>query len=199
MKAENKRLIGLGEVIEGDQINVSVYIANRPPLEPYQYLDHLNPMVKDEIYNIGQLTGNHWRKVFNVYAKLMFEFAQTAHKELPNWVQSQLGINAVLTYHTWQAYRDGSLLQSCSQTSLLFNQPDTNQQNALHIIMGKQYASELGFPCTEPNLIDHEHMDFAYYPDQSVIVCPYFDYRQLSNIKITALVNIMMQWVKANG
>ncbi|WP_081470436.1 DUF6942 family protein [Photobacterium profundum] len=32
---------------------------------------------------------------------------------------------------------------------------------------------------------------YARYDEHRVIVCPYFDYRQLSNIKIEKLANIM--------
>ena len=157
-----------------------VYMANRPPLDEYQYLENIKPLSHGEVLYIATSTGNHWRKIFNVYAKFIFAFQQSKKIEK----------NA-----TWQAYRDQCLLQEGSKLRLLFSEPDLehSSDNVCHIIMGKQYAIDLGF-----HENDHQGMvridnDFVVWPDKKLIVCPYFDYRQLSNIKIEALIHLVNQ------
>lgn len=161
---------GLGDPLES-QINV--YIGNQPPLEEYRSIDGVVPMKPSEIYSIGQLTGNHWRKVFNVYAKFIYEL----------WDLSR--------YKDWQSYRDESLLQVGSKVRLLFSKPCLDEANKIHIVMGKQYAEKLGLSeLTNEGMIRLDN-DFAMDINKSLIVCPYFDYRQLSNEKITRLVKMV--------
>ena len=157
-----------------------VYIANRPPLDEYQNLEHIKPLLNEDIAYIAKSTGNHWRKIFNVYAKLVFSYQQS--KKSAN-------------FKTWQDYRDECLLQAGSQLQLLFSEPkySVSQKNECHIIMGKQYAIDLGF-----HEDDHQGMvridnDFVIWPEKKLIVCPYFDYRQLSNIKIEKLITLIDQ------
>ena len=82
---------------------LKVYIDNRPPLDQYQNLSTLMSIEEGEILEIGRLTGNHWRKIFNVYAKLCFEF-EPEH------------------FSSWQELRDKQLLQQGSKQALIFNQ-----------------------------------------------------------------------------
>ena len=188
--------IGLG----CDDFTFAVYIGNTPNMLEYQNISALHPMAQGEINAIGQECGNGWRKVFNVYAKLLyslntknFSFAQRAP--------------------TWQQYRDNYLLQNGSNTALLFNAPivkdiecnrhaDHNlgvkqrvlisvNSNCIHIICGKIYAKALLVTNTLPvqlTWLDHE---FAIDHNNKVIVCPYFDYRQLSNHKILRLSELI--------
>ena len=178
--------VGLGHLVpEG---GIRVFIANRPPLDIYQQRNNLLSMEFGEIDEIARLTGNHWRKIFNVYAKLMFALL-SSNNCLANDIS------------TWQIYRDKSLLQHNSATALLFSKPyfqietaSTAKQcksNTVNIVMGKQYAASLG--------LDREHNkeliiidnDFAISKSHNIIICPYFDYRQLSNIKIDHLVKLI--------
>ena len=159
----------------GDPSNslIDVYIANRPPLDEYASIDGVQPMVPSEVYTIAQLTGNHWRKIFNVYAKFIFEL----------W--------NLEAFQDWQSYRDQQLLQKDSKVRLLFSEPAFDNENTINIIMGKQYAEKLGL-----SELDNEGMvrldkDFAIDRKRNLIVCPYFDYRQLSNEKITRLVTMI--------
>lgn len=188
--------VGLGHIDPKPGLNICVYIANRPPMEPYEGLDHLSPMKDGEIASIGAYTGNHWRKVFNVYAKLIYEFAQQAEREAGAKFAYQKAIKQINKAASWQAYRDQTLLQRGSQTGLLFSSPEINAEHTLHIIMGKAHGQALGFPVDPIHAISNEHSDFACYTQNGVIVCPYFDYRQLSNIKITALAGIMLNVIK---
>lgn len=172
--------IGFGS---GDY-QVAVYIANRPPIYEYQQLDQLTALTTGEITNIGRQCGNGWRKVFNVYAKLLYAL----DKEQFNFASFA---------PTWQQYRDDFLLQTNSKTSLLFSAPRLKpikknaNKKAVHIIMGRTHAKSLlgaGELDVELIWLDNE---FAINHCQRVIVCPYFDYRQLSNVKIDRLAELI--------
>jgi hypothetical protein len=163
---------------------VAVYIANRPPIYEYQQLAQLTPLTTGEITSIGQQCGNGWRKVFNVYAKLLYALDK-----------KQFNFSSFAP--TWQQYRDRYLLQTGSKTSLLFSAPQLKTINsnsnhkAVHIIMGKTHAKSLlstGALNIELIWLDNE---FAINRAQRVIVCPYFDYRQLSNVKIEKLAELI--------
>ncbi|WP_415886291.1 DUF6942 family protein [Neptuniibacter sp. QD37_6] len=156
--------VGLG----AQGFEIAIYIANRPPIEPYPALDHLRPLTSGEIKHIADQTGNHWRKIFNVSAKFLFE--------LQNDVE----------FKTWQALRNQSLYQAESPMALLFSKPDLTESNRIHIIAGKTYAQELGLE----NLLWLDPY-FAINKDNKVIVCPYLDYRQLSNARISQLVGLV--------
>ncbi|WOH38666.1 hypothetical protein RI844_05465 [Thalassotalea fonticola] len=161
-----------------ESARIKVYIDNRPPLEQYQQLSKVVPIQAGEILEIGRLTGNHWRKIFNVYAKLCFELSPSS-------------------FNTWQVLRDQQLLQKGSQQALLFNQTSfhqyTKQSSAddIHIIMGRTFASSL----INNNQFSADLLwlneEFAINKTFRLIVCPYFDYRQLSNIKISYLVTLI--------
>lgn len=160
---------GLGEL----DAKFNVYIANRPKFADFQCSLTVAPLAKGEIDAIGKACGNGWRKVFNVYAKLLFAL------DTENLVSLQ-------QTKTWQEYRDKNLLQAGSSTSLLFTGPDQVNEN-IHIVMGKNYAKTLGLS------LEWLDNDFAIGAQSRIIVCPYFDYRQLSNIKIVRLVELIKQ------
>ncbi len=162
-------LVGLGD----SKAKVFFYIKNRPPLIRYQNLTVVKVLVADEVSAIARETGNHWRKIFNVYAKLLFEITP---KE----------------FSSWQKLRDHALLQANSENCLLFSPPNISalkSNRILHVILGKGYGEELGLAgdCT---WLSH---DFAINTELGIIICPYFDYRQLSNIKITQLARLIQQ------
>ena len=168
------KAVGLGTL----DAKIIFYIRNCPPLAHYQNLTSVKALVTDEIADIARETGNHWRKIFNVYAKLLFEISPEP-------------------FTSWQNLRDSILLQAESDHCLLFSAPDLSEANLLsakpsqklHIILGKGYAEQLGF-CNSCLWLSH---DFAINIDLSVIICPYFDYRQLSNKKITQLSRLIQQ------
>ncbi len=173
---------GLGDT----DFKIAAYIENRPAFMNVAELEHCQPLVDGEIYAIGQACGNGWRKVFNVYAKLLFTLPQ------PQFHYRTLAPD-------WQGYRDKHLLQQGSHTALLFSPPALKpDDNRLHIIMGRTYAkrlineSKISAPLT---WLDNE---FAINAEHKLFVCPYFDYRQLSNIKIEKLVELVTS-IQANG
>ncbi|MCO7223537.1 hypothetical protein [Pleionea sp. CnH1-48] len=163
-------LVGLGN----KHFKLAIYIQNRPPLAEYEQLSHLQPMVTGEIASIAQQTGNHWRKIFNVYAKLAFELDS-------------------LQWNTWQQLRDHYLLQADSQQALLFCPPDFSNiktKNRIHLIAGRTYAQTLDLPS-----MTWLNEQFAINEEARCVITPYLDYRQLSNSRITFLVSLIKDWM----
>ncbi len=176
--------VGLGPV--NGMVNIKVYMANRPPMPEYQHLDNMKALTSGEVFHIAQQTGNHWRKVFNVYAKFLYALYETTP------YASQLKQQGCTS---WQHLRDHTLLQQHAMSSLLFSKPNLHTSNTsdpcIHIIMGKQYAVDVGFERGVNTEIDIKNNSFAILPAKKLIICPYFDYRQLSNIKIDELVKLV--------
>ncbi|MFT4995368.1 MAG: hypothetical protein ACI965_002417 [Paraglaciecola sp.] len=164
---------GLGD----PQGQFRVYINKRPNFQDLALINHVQPLSRGEIHAIGQACGNGWRKVFNLYAKLIFALE---HEQFPVDRHSQ----------AWQQYREHTLLQSGSNTALVFCAPLLNPaQNVakVQLVMGRSYAKSLTLP-SSLTWLDNE---FAVAPRERLIVCPYFDYRQLSNIKLLRLVTLI--------
>lgn len=158
-----------------DGAGVCVYIANTPNFADYASLDSVKPIQPGEIDAIGQHCGNGWRKVFNVYAKLLFALGDTP------WY-------SLVGCESWQAYRDEHLLQDRSGTALLFSAPDLTLPDRCHIVMGKHYGLSLNLPWY---WLDAR---FAIVPGHNIVLCPYFDYRQLTNAHIAQLAVLLRKW-----
>lgn len=161
--------IGLGS----HHCSINFYIANRPPIDDYPEMNELRGLTMGELAHIVKHTSNHWRKAFNVYAKLLFDwYSLNQRKDLPP---------------SWQEYRDLELFQAHSQEALLFSAPQFySDKNSIHIIAGKTYAAQLVLP---PLVWLDAY--FAINKEQRVIVAPYPDYRQLSNERIARLIELM--------
>lgn len=106
--------IGLGDISDHDHLTICIYIANRPPLPFYQDISNVHAIQDGEIAEIGKLTGNHWRKIFNVYAKLIYEFIGKAKHNLPNHPGLSVYFEQINHCSTWQEYRDTYLLKNGS-------------------------------------------------------------------------------------
>jgi hypothetical protein len=168
---------------------IKVYLANRPPLAEYHNTKVIDHLPVGEIKRIATETGNHWRKIFNVYAKLVYCLAEKTANPLLKQSSS------------WQAYRDQSLLQQGSETELHINSSATSPElnrassnnSAIHIIMGKAFSERLlAHVPGECGRVEWLDKDFAINRSLKIIVCPYFDYRQLSNIKIERLAELIV-------
>tara|TARA_B110000046_G_scaffold155928_1_gene166474 strand:+ start:360 stop:926 length:567 start_codon:yes stop_codon:yes gene_type:complete len=178
---------------------IKVYLANRPPLPEYQKIPMVGDLPLGEIKRIGTETGNHWRKIFNVYAKLMYRLAEKTNDEI------------LLSHSSWQQYRDHALLQLDSGTELHFSPTiiikaprlEKLDAGAIHLVMGKAFAEEFLAAtlanATHDGLAEDPYRslqwldnDFALHRTLNIIVCPYFDYRQLSNQKIETLVELII-------
>ena len=181
----NTQLVGLGDT----QFSVAVYVAKAPPMPFFETLECLKPVINEQINTINQHCGNGWRKVFNVYAKVLFALP-SEHYSFAKQAS------------TWQQYRDEFLLQKNSKTALLFSASNitvtctdkaSNNKKQLHIIAGRTHAKSLlqqGKLNAQFEWLDDE---FATDTANNIIVCPYFDYRQLSNIKIARLSELVAQ------
>lgn len=167
--------VGFGDATAG----IRVYLANRPPMAEYVGLQQVKPLHTGEIELVNSACGNGWRKVFNVYAKLLFAL------DASQFAFSQQAAS-------WQQYRDQYLLQAGSNTVLLFSPPELQAYSkTVHIIAGRTYAKallEAGL-ATQLSWLDHE---FAIDTHNRVLVCPYFDYRQLNNEKLAYLAQLIM-------
>ncbi len=172
-------MVGIGDL----DCDFVVYIGNRPPMDEYIERQELIPAIKGELASIGRETGNHWRKIINIYAKL-------GHM-----------LNAE-GFSSWQAYRESYLLTKGSRQALLFDDsiyPDTGgeptKSEAVRLICGKTHAAMLlannvvgDVAETSMQWVD---ADFAIDPSRRLIITPYFDYRQLSNAKLETLASII--------
>ena len=168
---------GLGDVKAG----LNIYLGNRPDYQNLLQIQHIQALSPGEIAEIGLRCGNGWRKIFNVYAKLVFALPQGL-------------VNKSEPYENWQTYRDSELLQQGSATTLIFSAPKFESDNRLHIIMGRTYANSLQLPAS----LEWLDKEFAIDLDKRLIICPYFDYRQLSNNKIIRLVELIQKMHQKN-
>lgn len=161
-----------------------VYLANKPPMPEYQQLDSMLALAPGDIDRIYRHCGNGWRKIFNVYAKLLFALDKN---QFPYAQQAQ----------SWQEFRDNLLLQKHSNTALLFSPPRLDvvlsdaplpdvawqQHNTFHIIAGRTHAKQLLAEGLQAEL-HWLNEEFAIDPNCKLLVTPFFDYRQLNNEKI---------------
>lgn len=170
------KFTGLGE----QQAVFNVHLANKPPIASYENRRSIKACTRGEIKTIGELAGNHWRKIFNVYSKLLYAL------DLPQWQE----------YETWQTLRDNGLLQKGSDTALIWNTAEARFTEALKakpnkdrltLVTGKSYAEALGL---SEKLVWIDQ-DFALLKSSNLIVSPYFDYRQLSDVKIQKLAELI--------
>jgi hypothetical protein len=170
--------LGLGDA----DARFNVYIANQPDFPPLSELSAVCALADSDISDVGQHCGNGWRKVFNVYAKLVFAMGDNPYTPKQ-------------AFTSWQQYRDRELLQAHSSTSLIFSPPQTSEllkqgsedKRKIHVVMGRTYGKSLKLG-EDLSWLDKE---FAIDKQKRLIICPYFDYRQLSNCKIIALLELI--------
>lgn len=166
-----------------EQANFRVYLTAPPPMEAYQQLTGMQPLQQGNIDQIYRHCGNGWRKIFNVYAKLLFTLSPTAFP-YPQAADS------------WQQFRDQQLLQRGSATALLFSSPMLHPaESTLHVIAGRTLAKQLLAQGLSADL-HWLSAEFAVDPGRKLLVTPFFDYRQLNNEKIgvaAALLQLLAQ------
>jgi hypothetical protein len=159
---------------------IAIYVENPPSMSEYQFLDKVQPLSSGEFEVINQACGNGWRKVFNVYAKILAEWQHRDHD--------------FTKFTRWQDYRDKALLQGHSQEALLFSPPNFSEKNyKFHVIAGRTYAKKLLRDHVFTNTLVWLDEEFAIDKVSNLVICPYLDYRQLSNIKITRLVELLTE------
>lgn len=155
-----------------------VYLATPPPMDAYQQLTRIQPLQAGDIDQIYRHCGNGWRKIFNVYAKLLFALP-TSHFSF-----------AVLA-SSWQQFRDQQLLHANSGTALCFDSPSlTDDTKTMHLIAGRTLAKQLLAQGLQANL-QWLSSEFAVDPARQLLVTPFFDYRQLNNEKIVVSARLL--------
>ncbi|TMP39310.1 DUF6942 family protein [Pseudoalteromonas rubra] len=162
---------------------LAIYIEHPPALSEFQKLNKVIALQEGEVDYINQQCGNGWRKVFNVYAKFIAELSHPDHDFT----------NQSKHYPSWQKYRDKRLLQQGCQEALLFSVPDlAANRYDWHIIAGRTYAKALLRDHIFTNSLHWIDEEFAIDPVNKLLICPYLDYRQLSNIKISKLAELIL-------
>lgn len=147
-----------------------VYIANRPKIQSYAGVAKMPVLNSGAVDQIVAECGNHWRKIFNCYAKIGFSLSGSSDSSCTSW----------------QDYRDRVLLQEGSATELRFDR-ELPRDGSIKLIAGRTHAT------TFSNLEGMEWLDesFALSREERLIISPYFDYRQLSNAKLAHLVELI--------
>ncbi len=160
-------LFGLGD----DKAKLRLFIGNQPIFPVKEPFDGIHPLANGELNHYVEVNSNHWRKIFNVYAKLC-----------------HLLFNSRTS---WQEYRDHHLLQAKQNHALVFSpwQPNTE---SIDLICGKTYAQASGLF----DVCDEISEGFFQSTKQGILVTPYFDYRAMSNKKIEQLANILEPLLK---
>lgn len=147
---------------------LGILIDKRPAFAGYQNLVGIQSLTKGELEAVVTATGNHWRKIFNISAKIGYGL----------WPGE---------YQNWQQYRDERLLQADSELAILFSPPQPVADDQWLVVTGKQYRMDL-FPGTPFIPVPG---GFSQHPALPVVQTPYFDYRQLPNVQLEAL----LQWL----
>lgn len=179
---QNESIAGLGN----PQGPIHVYIQHRPSFLLPGGEGEVVGINGDIIQQINAACGNGWRKVFNVYAKWVFQLDQQLSDQ-------QITVSSHSTL-SWQQYRDSNLLTHTGVTALLFTPPASRA--AINIVMGKTYAKSMGLT----DKAQWIRRDFGIIDYQQMIITPYFDYRQLTNDNITFLTNLVStRWDKWNN
>lgn len=167
-------VVGLGD----KQATLCLYTPHRPPLPRYRDLAGFSPAPPGETRAVIAETGNHWRKIFSIFAKL--------HTALSRPTENG---NGEAKEQRWQTVRDEQLFTAGSGTALLFENRLLPVKDAVHIIGGKDWAARFDLPPTVA--IDPEgrlqHTGNCY-------LTPYLDYRQFPN----ALIDLLVAHIRAN-
>lgn len=165
-EAYQQKQAGLG----GEDFQIGLCIGNFPSCLDIESVAGIRFAGEGELSHIVEQTGNHWRKIFNICAKIGFAL-------WPEKTQS------------WQQYRDSLLFRQSASLCLFFSPPPTLKEGQLLLILGKQYRREIfpdaGFTAVSEVVYRH--------PELPIYQVPYFDYRQLPNKQLDALILLLRQ------
>jgi len=164
--------IGFGDA----NASFRVYLATPPPMPAYQQLSCITPLRAGDIEQIYRECGNGWRKIFNVYAKLLFSLPL-----VPFEFQGKAA--------NWQQFRDTRLLQEQGNCALCFDAPKLDG-TGFHLIAGRTHAKQLIAEGLQAQL-HWLNTEFAVDPTHRLLVTPFFDYRQLNNEKIAITAKLL--------
>ena len=145
------------------KMNITLYLPNKPDLLEYTSKRGLSALKSGEVQSIISQTGNHWRKIFSIYAKISF------------------GLNNQVA-KTWQEFRDDILLTSKSNTKISFASKISKAD--IHIISGMACVEKFNLDMKHFKKLDTEGK-ILYH--KNIYLTPYFDYRQFPNTLIEIL------------
>jgi hypothetical protein len=155
--------------VELSRSKIILYLPNRPELDEYSSSLVLSALGKGKVQDIIEQTGNHWRKIFSIYAKIAF-------------IENSLGAK------NWQEYRDHLLLSKKSQTKICFTKK--LRPADIHIISGQSHAECFDFDLSQFIDLDSDGK-IKYF--NNIYLVPYFDYRQLPNELLAKLIDVIIK------
>ncbi|MEH6444308.1 MAG: hypothetical protein V7784_10445 [Oceanospirillaceae bacterium] len=127
------------------------------------YIDNQPLVLEDNLANVPELigkNGNHWRKIFTIFAKLCSE-------------------------DDWKVYRDTQLLQQEEQINFT---SQISAQAAVHIFSGKQCWQRFSVGDDALSNMRQSSCKRVFYKTNQqgmlLLYSPYFDYRQFPNTLI---------------
>ncbi|WLQ11776.1 hypothetical protein O5O45_18780 [Hahella aquimaris] len=146
-----------------------LYTPHRPPMPQYEQMEGYRGGIPGETEVIIKETGNHWRKIFSIFAKI----AQ----------------GLLFPEEDWRVVRDRRLFTEGGATALLFQQRlldlQTENRPALHIIGGQQFSEGFSTLPQTPQALQEESRILRA---GNVYLTPYLDYRQFPNALIATLL-----------
>ena len=152
---------------------LTVCVEHQPRWPEPAFASGRSTLYPGELAKLVDANSNHWRKIFNVYAKLLYALRPDAATD-------------------WRALREQQLFQPGQQHGLRMGSTlaeEVNQRAGLSLIAGKQYANALGLlnqaTSLAPGIFLHD--------DRACLITPYFDYRALSDANITRLAQIITE------
>ncbi|EAR11044.1 DUF6942 family protein [Reinekea blandensis] len=155
------------------QATLTVCVEHQPRWPEPAFASGRSTLFPGELAILVGANSNHWRKIFNVYAKLLCALKPDAATD-------------------WRALRDQQLFQPGQQHGLRMGSivaENINENTGLTLIAGKQYADALGLlsqaTSLAPGIFVHDHAN--------CLITPYFDYRALSDASIARLAQIMTE------
>lgn len=167
---------GLGGIRSSSRFGLCLYLPHRPDMPEYAQLQHIRLLKSGDIAAIINSCGNHWRKIFVIFAKLACAI-------------DSRGLD-------WKHYMNEHLLQASGQEQLLFVSADFCLDDAdarmIHLVSGKACAESFARLPACASISE----DFSINGAGNVVITPYFDYRQLSNAKIEYLLGLLNTYLQ---
>lgn len=99
-------------------MNIILYIPNKPDLENFKNRRGLKNLKKSDVNFIISECGNHWRKIFTIFAKICFNF------------------NPITK--SWKEYRDTILLTNKCIGSISFSKSVVQNSGDFILLSGKE-------------------------------------------------------------
>lgn len=149
------------------QADLVVYLPNRPQIDEFINLDSFRALRSGEVQEIISQCGNHWRKIFSIYAKIAFAIDPK-------------------DYSTWQQYRDTVLLTDHGAEAVIFGcEIVPFSEKTFHFIAGRAHFDAFSLKREEFKEIGNDGKIFV---KNRIFQIPYFDYRQFPNKLVEKIV-----------